>query len=335
MTDRKTLVVADFDLTELDAMAQVLEDRGFSVARAGTGPEVLARVARERPDLVVLPPLLPRRNGFDVLRSIRDDAKTRDLPVLLLIDRGDSYSENRALFSGADGILNRPFEPEDLVLKVRSMLTEASLKTPAPGEGDLAAFPSLTEKILAAAHPGVRTENPLLSHITDSLTGLFNAPYLEIKFAEEYKRARRFHVALSCVVLGLDLPDSDSPDIDADHRRLLNELAGLLLCESRDIDILGRLDAGRFVLLLPHTDRDGAIHMAERIIASIRERRFELPRRGLVSASAGVECYAGQGLESGDELLARAMEALESARRSGGGRAVLWHAPAESRPGAP
>ena len=182
------------------------------------------------------------------------------------------------------------------------------------------AVPEEIVPILDALDRRARSENPILPHLTDPITGLWNIDYTNLKLAEEFKKARRFTVPLACLVLSLDETPGDVPADEASNRQVLSELAGLLLCESRDIDHLARLDARSFLLLLPHTDEHGALAMTNRVLGSIEKRQLTLPGRTKpISASAGIACFS-KDLGGPDDLVKGAHDALARAVALGGNR---------------
>ncbi|MEE9392276.1 MAG: diguanylate cyclase [Planctomycetota bacterium] len=327
MKDQNSVVLAHYDSDALSTWRDELEIEGFAVQGTTSGRDALARVSQSGPDALVLDALLPKMNGLQVLKNLKDEAGGAGAGpvVVMVLDEGDTYTENRALICGADAIVKRDgagrVPPGALGAKIRSLIAEqglnAGLDTPASsGDKDL-------KKILETAADNLRTENPILAHITDELTGLFNADYLGLKVAEEFKRSRRFAIPLA--VVQLQLKSAKKPeDSDRGWRHALNEVAGLLLCESRDIDVLARPGLDRFAMLLPHTPETGATAMIERILASLAERELTVGDNEKVFASAGLAQYCGEGLESGEELLRQAEQALESAWRDGGSCLKTW-----------
>ncbi|MCB9833943.1 MAG: diguanylate cyclase [Planctomycetes bacterium] len=327
MSERPKAILAHYDNEALTRQRMELEAEGFRVQATNAGPDVLKRVEKETPDVIVLEALLPRQNGLSVLKALKASLQTRALPVLMLLDDGDTYTENRALICGADAILKRGpdglLAEGALVAKLRALLKDASLTTPtAEGSGE----PENLQRILDTAAQNLRQENPVLAHITDPLTGLFNAEYAEIKLSEEFKRSRRFGDPLAVVDIQLRLGQGgEERDKDSNWRHVLNEVAGMLLCESRDIDVLARHDATTFRLILPHTPVKGAQAMVERILGSIADRRLAATdERGPLSACAGLADYTGEGLESAEELKRRSQEALKQAWREGSFGVVTW-----------
>jgi diguanylate cyclase (GGDEF)-like protein len=314
---RPVALVADFDRERLETTRAALEEAGLEVRTAGDGGEALDRARAALPQVLVLEALLPRRNGFEVLKALKEDGTTAGIRVVMILDPGDGYGRHRARAGGADLLLERPFDEADLLAAIRETCEDRAQEEFDEGE-------ALAE-VVEALEDRARLENPVLAHITDASTGLYNAAYTEIKLAEEYKKARRFHVPLTCVVLGLDEPQAGvEPEDEAALRRTINELAGLLLCESRDIDHLARTGGREFVALLPHTDTHGGVLMAERILASIAGRRFTTGAERPVTASAGVATFAGEGLEAADRLLDRARTGLARSRAWGGNRCTVW-----------
>ena len=196
------------------------------------------------------------------------------------------------------------------------MLQEDSLEA-AQGGGGL-------ESMLDTMEGRVRSENPLHEHITDPLTGLNNEAYMSLKLAEEFKKARRFDLALSCVAVGFDDEAAGSDEDAQELRTTLNEVAGILLCESRDIDHIARKNVSEFFLLLPHTDGEGALAMSKRILKSIEGRGFQSADGPSLTASAGIATYTGSDAEEASELEIRSHQALNAARRWGGNRVTTW-----------
>ena len=180
--------------------------------------------------------------------------------------------------------------------------------------------PSLLDDLAS----GPKNDNPVLRHITDPITSLWNGPYTTIKLAEEIKRARRFGTALSVVSLAFD----GDPMADAEvKKRLLTTVAGILLCESRDIDHVGRNDDG-FVLVLPQTDINGAAVMTARVLATVEKRSLSAPGvMGIVTMSAGVAGFSAEATPAPEDLTAHAEAALAQSRRTGGNRVTKWSPP--------
>jgi DNA-binding response OmpR family regulator len=112
-----------------------LEIEGYDVDVAVDGAEGLARAKATRPDLVVLDLMLPKMDGFRVLRALRDDGLT--MPVLVLTARGEESDKVRGLKLGADDYLTKPFGLLELLARVEALLRRAAPRAPADLVGDI------------------------------------------------------------------------------------------------------------------------------------------------------------------------------------------------------
>jgi two-component system cell cycle response regulator len=325
-------VLADFDEQRRDVLERAFASRGFAVVCCDTGTTVLERCRESPPTIVVLDVLLPKKNGFEVLKALREDSRTAGIKVLLTLDEGDDYGEHRGRLCGADAICRRPIQAEQIVAAAESCLQEAL------GEGrdndESISDDADVEAMLEDMEGRARTENPLLEHITDPLTGLYNQPFMALRLAEEFKKARRFSEPMTCILIGFDQSETlRSSKHSQGLRRILMDVAGLLLCESRDIDSIGVHDAERFFLLLPHTEIDGATTMTSRILKSIEGRAFEIPgKKGPMTGSAGIALFDGANVATVDELVSRCQEALSLSHKWGGNRFTVWSKDAEKAP---
>lgn len=122
---RRTILVADDSVEMLETARKLLEDAGYQVLLAADGIEALRLVREEHPDAVVLDLLMPRLTGFDVLREILHDERTREIPVLAM---SGVYKENVLSFLqqlGAKGFLDKSQMRESLVFRVQAIAPAA------------------------------------------------------------------------------------------------------------------------------------------------------------------------------------------------------------------
>jgi DNA-binding response OmpR family regulator len=115
-----------------DLVRYNLERAGYRVAAADDGEQGLRRLFDSRPDALVLDLMLPGRSGMEVLRELRNEPATRDLPVLVLSARSAEMDKLEGFEHGADDYLTKPFSPRELVARVKALLRRAQ---PGKGEG--------------------------------------------------------------------------------------------------------------------------------------------------------------------------------------------------------
>jgi DNA-binding response OmpR family regulator len=123
MTDKPRVLLVDDEQAITANLAPFMERSGFAVAVAADGEEALQRVAGFEPDLIVLDVLMPKIDGREVLRRLRQGGDWT--PIILLTQIGESTERAMALEEGADDYLNKPFDPHELVARIRAVLRRA------------------------------------------------------------------------------------------------------------------------------------------------------------------------------------------------------------------
>jgi two-component system phosphate regulon response regulator PhoB len=124
---RRNILVVDDDERVREVVSWQLEAEGFSVDQAGDGPAALQSIATLPPDLMVLDLSLPGLGGLDVLRRVRQRSR---LPVIVLSGRNGEMDRIVGLDLGADDYLVKPFSPEELAARVRSVLRRCAPARP-------------------------------------------------------------------------------------------------------------------------------------------------------------------------------------------------------------
>ena len=118
--NRPVVVLADDEPDVLGAVAPFLERSGLRVITAPDGRLALDEIRRHKPDVCVLDVLMPGADGREVLRTLRREENW--VPVLLLTQVGEAVERAMALEEGADDYLNKPFDPHELVARIRAVL---------------------------------------------------------------------------------------------------------------------------------------------------------------------------------------------------------------------
>ena len=123
---KPTILVVEDEAALLALLRYNLERQGFNVEEATDGQEALLRIAEAKPDLVLLDWMLPAMSGIEVCRQIRRRPATRDLPVIMVTARTEDQDAVRALDTGADDYISKPFAVEALLARIRALLRRSS-----------------------------------------------------------------------------------------------------------------------------------------------------------------------------------------------------------------
>jgi len=119
MAQVQTVLVVEDESSIASFVALYLKNAGYKVRSVGTGEAALEQVGAERPDLIVLDLMLPDIDGIEVCRRIR---KSSEVPILMLTARDEDVDKIIGLEVGADDYLTKPFNPRELVARVKSIL---------------------------------------------------------------------------------------------------------------------------------------------------------------------------------------------------------------------
>ena len=116
------ILVVDDDAPSVKMISFLLREEGYVVLTANNGPDALNLVERESPDLVILDVMMPHMDGLEVCRRIR---RTMQVPILILSAKGEASDRVVGLDVGADDYLPKPFDPSELLARVRAVLRRA------------------------------------------------------------------------------------------------------------------------------------------------------------------------------------------------------------------
>jgi DNA-binding response OmpR family regulator len=133
MSAAKILVIDD-EKDVLEVLHLVLSRSGYDVAASSSGMEGLALAQSDRPDLILLDIMMQRMDGWEVLRALKSDAETRDIPVVILSARVEPKDKIRGLQEGAVDYVTKPFAVREILEKVGLILNDLAER----GEGGAA-----------------------------------------------------------------------------------------------------------------------------------------------------------------------------------------------------
>lgn len=121
---KKVLIVDDeaHIRSLLEQTLEDLEDEDVEILTAGDGEEGLRKIRRETPELVFLDIMLPKMNGYDVCRAVKENELTRDSTIVLLTAKGQKSELYKGLELGAVDYITKPFDPDEVYEMARKLL---------------------------------------------------------------------------------------------------------------------------------------------------------------------------------------------------------------------
>jgi len=165
---KERILVVDDEEDILELVRFNLAREGYPIICATSGEETLKIARKEHPDLIVLDLMLPGIDGLEVAKALKNDIKTRDIPIIMLTAKGEEADIVTGLELGADDYVTKPFSPRILVARVRAVLRRGASE----GVGD----ESVLKVHNLLIHPGRREVlvNGEQAHLTFTEFGILN-----------------------------------------------------------------------------------------------------------------------------------------------------------------
>lgn len=115
------VLIAEDEPHIVESLGFVLQRNGFEVIPVFDGEAAIARLRSDPPDVMILDVMLPRLNGFEVLKQVKSDPALRSIPVIILTAKGQAHDRRMAEEIGVDGFMTKPFSNQEIVEEVRRL----------------------------------------------------------------------------------------------------------------------------------------------------------------------------------------------------------------------
>ncbi|MBD5802351.1 Transcriptional regulatory protein YycF [Azoarcus sp. Aa7] len=120
----KKILIADDEQNIVISLEFLMKREGYEVSVANDGDEAVRRIRAEKPDLVLLDVMMPKKSGFEVCQEVKSNPELQSVRILMLTAKGRDTEVAKGLALGADAYMTKPFSTKELVERVRSMLAE-------------------------------------------------------------------------------------------------------------------------------------------------------------------------------------------------------------------
>lgn len=308
---RRILVVDDHPDNVMVLRAR-LEARGYVVDSAEDGEAALERIHEAPPDLVLLDVMMPKMDGFEVVRRMKADPSLPFIPVIMQTALDSTESMVQGVDAGADDYIAKPINFKELEARVKSLLRIQALQQQLEER----------ERQLSDAN-----ERLTVMSRTDGLTGLANRRFIEERLHEMWEHSQRLHEPLSIVMCDID--HFKRVNDEYGHQAgdaVLKQFAGTLVSAAREIDRVGRVGGEEFLLVLPGTVLDAAVTFAERVRENVAAHEFDIGDGRILhrTMSCGVAAFPHPAIASQHALVKAADDALYVAKETGRNRVVRF-----------
>jgi two-component system cell cycle response regulator len=237
------LLVEDNEI-DRNIILKALEKEFLRLETAKNGQEAISCIQSGEVDLVLLDILLPDINGFEICKRLKTMDTAKDIPVIVITCLDDIDSKITGVKLGADDFLIKPIDTRELNARIKVLLDKKDQ----------------LDKLRT------HYEYALSSASIDSLTGLYNHGYFKKFLSLEVKRSLRQQYPVSLLMIDIDefkLFNDTLGHVKGDD--ILHNLGNLIRSVIREVDLTARYGGDEFVVILPYSDRNGAVKVSNRI----------------------------------------------------------------------
>lgn len=296
--EKCSILIVEDETINLNMLTGILQDE-YSLILEKRGSKALERAERQQPDLILLDVMIPDLNGYEVITALKNNDRTKEIPVIFVSSLRETADEEKGFMLGAVDYIAKPYNAGIIRARVRTHMKLVSQR-------------KLLERIA----------------MLDGLTEIPNRRSFTERFTQEWERNARNSKPLSLMIL-----DVDSFKQYNDHYghgmgdiALKAVATAITAVVSRSADFVARIGGEEFAVLLPETLTDGGVEVAEEIRSAIESlcitHGFSGTSACLTVSIGGVTAVPGEGC-SPQDLFEMADRMLYKAKGEGK-NAVRW-----------
>ncbi len=310
----RILIVDDVSIN-IQVIANILKKDGYQMSYAQSGKAALVKSNFQDFDLILLDVMMPEMNGFEVCIQLKQELKTKDIPVIFLTAKSDTESIVRGFEAGGVDYVTKPFNGVELLARVKTRL---DLKR------SQEALKSAYQKLKATNEKLLKSQEKLeMVARTDTLTKLSNRFDIIEKMENEKIRFERSQKPFSFILCDIDNFKLFNDQYGHDCGDfVLVSLAERIRSRVRKQDGVGRWGGEEFLLLLPETDLEGGRILAESLKETVSSNCYEYDEHKLeITMTFGVSSFSQ--IENIEQCIKMADSALYKGKSLGKNCVVL------------
>lgn len=296
------ILITDDDVKARENLRDILTEDSYKTVCSGTVKATKEILGKKFCNILLVDLKLPDGSGLELLKDARKISE--ETIVILVTGYASLESTIEALNEGAFAYMQKPLNIDELRITIKKALKMQKL--------------SLDNKELLSRLKELSLKDPL--------TGLHNYRYLRERLSAEFKRAKRYILPISAVMLDIDYFKSINDIYGHQYGdAILKELSHLLINATRSIDVVIRYGGEEFLILLPDTNKEGAVIFGSRLLNMLTEHIYD--HRGnkiKLKMSMGITSFPEDNVNSESGFLDAADEALRNAKEIGGNRVSVY-----------
>lgn len=326
----KSILIVDDNPQNIQLVASHLKEHNYRISFSQSGRDALDKVQNASFDLILLDIMMPEMDGYQTCRQIRELPEYHEVPVIFLTAKIDKASIVKGFEVGAVDYIVKPFHGAELLARIRTHLELQSYRQKLEEinihlNKEVLRGIKMEQELRDSKEEIEKINRQLYKKTTeDALTGLLTRRKMMDFIEYEYERSQRTHNSFSVILADIDFFKKVNDTYGHDCGDVvLQNVARSLLSHVRKQDQVARWGGEEFLILLPETDSEGALVLAEKIRESIGVEIHRCSKTEVqISMTFGISSFA-DGIDI-DLLIKHADLALYSGKNGGRNRCVAY-----------
>lgn len=326
----RSILIVDDNPQNIQLVASHLKQEGYRISFSQSGQDVLQKIGNASFDLILLDIMMPEMDGFEICTRVREHPEYREVPIIFVTAKIDKESIVKGFEVGAVDYIVKPFHGAELLARIRTHLELKAYRERVEQiniqlNKEILNGLKMQEELEASKAALEEMNRKLYEKATkDALTKLFNRRKMTDLIEYEYDRAQRNTLPFSIIITDIDhfkkVNDTyghDCGDV------VLAEVSKTLMSMVRKQDQVGRWGGEEFLLLLPETDTEGALTLAEKMRSKIEESAYCCGQTELkITMTFGISSFSDKKTDK--TVIKEADLALYDGKNNGRNRCVAY-----------